>query len=80
VYVNGIDKRWQADLVEMREFADENNGFNYLLTVIDCFSKYAWAIPIKNKTAEEIIKSFDNIFKVLCLIVRSELSITNLSY
>jgi hypothetical protein len=80
VYVNGIDKRWQADLVEMREFADENNWFNYLLTVIDCFSKYAWAIPIKNKTAEEIIKSFDNIFKVLCLIVRSELSITNLSY
>ncbi len=80
MYVNGIDKRWQADLVEMREFADENNGFNYLLTVIDCFSKYAWAIPIKNKTAEEIIKSFDNIFKVLCLIVRSELSITNLSY
>ncbi len=80
MYVNGIDKRWQADLVEMREFADENNWFNYLLTVIDCFSKYAWAIPIKNKTAEEIIKSFDNIFKVLCLIVRSELSITNLSY
>ncbi len=80
MYVNGIDKRWQADLVEMREFADENNWFNYLLTVIDCFSKYAWAIPIKNKTAEEIIKPFDDIFKVLCLIVRSELSITNLSY
>jgi hypothetical protein len=32
-----------ADLVQMREFADENNGFNYLLTVIDYFSKYAWA-------------------------------------
>ena len=47
----------------MREFSDENKGFNYLLTVIDCFSKYAWAIPIKNKTAEEIINSFDQIFK-----------------
>jgi transposase InsO family protein len=63
VYVKGIDKQWQADLVEMREFSNENDGYNYLLTVIDCFSKYAWAIPIKNKTAEEIIKSFDNIFK-----------------
>jgi transposase InsO family protein len=63
VYVKGIDKQWQADLVEMREFSKENDRYNYLLTVIDCFSKYAWAIPIKNKTAEEIIKSFDNIFK-----------------
>ena len=56
VYVKGIDDQFQADLVEMREFSDENKGFNYLLTVIDCFSKYAWAIPIKNKTAEEIKK------------------------
>ena len=47
----------------MREFSKENDGYNYLLTVIDCFSKYAWAIPIKNKTPEEIIKSFDYIFK-----------------
>jgi transposase InsO family protein len=47
----------------MREFSKENDGYNYLLTVIDCFSKYAWTIPIKNKTAEEISKSFDNIFK-----------------
>jgi hypothetical protein len=63
VYVNGIDKQWKADLVEMREFSKENDGYNYLLTVIDCFSKYGSAIPIRNKTAEEIIKSFDNIFK-----------------
>ncbi len=57
VYVSGIDKQWQADLVEMREFADENSGFNYLLTVIDCFKKYAWTRPIKKKNADEI-KSF----------------------
>jgi hypothetical protein len=63
VYVKGIDDQFQADLVEMREFSKENDGYNYLLTVIDCFSKYAWAIPIRNKTAEEIIKSFDEIFK-----------------
>ena len=63
VYVKGIDDQFQADLVEMREFSDENNGYNYLLTVIDCFSKYAWAKPIKNKTADEILKAFDEIFK-----------------
>jgi hypothetical protein len=37
----------------MREFSKENDDYNYLLTVIDCFSKYSWGIPIKNKTAEE---------------------------
>jgi hypothetical protein len=47
----------------MREYSKENSGYNYLLTVIDCFSKYAWGKPIKNKSADEIIKSFDEIFK-----------------
>ena len=37
--VNGIDDQWQADLVEMRNYKDMN--FNYILTVIDIFSKYA---------------------------------------
>jgi hypothetical protein len=56
VYVKGIDDQFQADLVEMREYSEENSGYNYLLTVIDCFSKYAWGKPIKNKSADEIIK------------------------
>src|SRR5208282_596844 len=29
----GIDDLWQADLVEMREFSDSNEGYNYLLCV-----------------------------------------------
>ena len=45
--VNGIDSVWQADLVDMKAFSRKNNGYSYILTVIDVFSKYAWAIPIK---------------------------------
>jgi transposase InsO family protein len=63
VYVHGIDNQWQADLVEMQEFSKENEGLKYLLTIIDCFSKYAWAIPIKDKTADQTIEAFNNIFK-----------------
>jgi hypothetical protein len=47
----------------MLEFSKENEGFKYLLTVIDCFSKFAWSIPIKDKTADKIIEAFNNIFK-----------------
>ena len=48
--IRGLDETWQADLVEMQPYSRENKGYKYLLTVIDIFSKFAWAIPIQNKT------------------------------
>ena len=61
VLVNGIDDQWQADLVDMRNYKD--GGYNYILTVIDVFSKYAWAVPIKRKTGEEVSNAFKILFK-----------------
>ena len=46
---SGIDRQWQADLADMRANADENDGARYILTEVDVFSKYAWAVPIKKK-------------------------------
>ena len=60
---HGIDDMWQADLVEMREFADSNDGYVYLLCVIDCFSKYAWVEPLKTKTGSEVAQVFERIFE-----------------
>lgn len=59
--IRGIDETWQADLVEMQPFAQENRGHRYMLTVIDTFSKYAWAVPVKNKTGEEVAKAMKSI-------------------
>jgi hypothetical protein len=39
----------------MQEFFKDSEGFKYLLTVIDGFSKFALVIPIKNKNADKII-------------------------
>jgi hypothetical protein len=50
VIMKEIDDTWQIDLVkrfEMEKFASEKKGFRYLLTIIDTFSKYAWAVPVK---------------------------------
>ena len=33
------------------------------MTVIDIFSKFAWAIPLKNKTGDSITRAFEIIFK-----------------
>ena len=62
VISDGIDDIWSADLVDMQEFKDDNFGYRYLLTVIDVFSRFAWAIPLKTKTASEVRDQFDVLF------------------
>src|SRR6266853_6878481 len=62
VIVHHIDDIRSADLVEM----PNDLGYHYILTVIDCFSKYAWAIPLKNKQSNTVIDAFKT-----CLLNRS---------
>ena len=47
----------------MGAYADENKGYRFLLTVIDQFSKFAWAVPLKNKTALTVVNAMETIFK-----------------
>ena len=56
--VGAIDKQWQADLADMSSLSRHNGGYRYLLTVIDCFSKYAWAIPLKTKSGPSLLEAF----------------------
>ena len=62
-YVSGIDEQWQADLVDMQALSRANKGVRYLLTCIDVFSKFAWAIPCKAKSATEMVTAFRQLFK-----------------
>ena len=61
--VNGIDKIWAADLADMKAFEDYNDGYTFLLLVIDIFSKYGWIVPLKNKKGETVAKALKQIFK-----------------
>ena len=54
---------WQADLVEMIPFSRINKGFKYILTIVDVFSRFAWAIGLKNKSATSVTDAFKQIFK-----------------
>jgi len=58
VNVFEIDEVWGADLVEMQEWSKQNNGFRYMLNVIDIFSKYAWSIPLKDKRGDTVTEAF----------------------
>jgi hypothetical protein len=47
----------------MQEWTKQNKGYKYMLNVIDVFSKYAWSIPMKNKTGLTTLEAFRKIVK-----------------
>lgn len=57
VVLKGVDDLYQADLIEMRPYSKINKGYNYILTVINCFSKVADALPVKDKTASSVTEA-----------------------
>ena len=63
VIVRGIDDQWQADLLDVSKVAVDNDGIRFLLTCIDVFSKFAWVVPLINKSADEVVKGFKVIFQ-----------------
>ena len=71
IHVDGVDASWELDLVVMdhifqadgRELSlsEDNDGYKYVLVVIDVFSKYVWARLCKTKQSQEISAAFDAI-------------------
>lgn len=61
--IKGLDDLWQADLAQLDYYSNSNNKFKYILVVIDCFSKFVWARPLKSKHGEEVVKQFESILK-----------------
>lgn len=61
-FADVADDCWQADLADMRTLAPENDNYKYLLCVICVFSKYAWCIPLKNKSAASVTEGFEKLF------------------
>ena len=53
---------YMADLIDMQKYGDWNDGYKYVLLVIDTFSKYVWLRPLKRKTGEEVADAFADIF------------------
>lgn len=54
----GINHCWQCDLVEVQEYAADNDNVKYLLTSIDVFSKKARVSTMINKTGIEVARAF----------------------
>lgn len=44
----------QADLIDIRKLKDHNDGVQYLLLIIDVFSRRVWVFPAKSKSGFEM--------------------------
>ncbi|KAJ1528184.1 hypothetical protein ONE63_008096 [Megalurothrips usitatus] len=62
-YADNIDDCWQTDLTDFQSLREDNHDYAYILCVIDVFSKFAWAVPIKDKSAKSIVRGFEKIFE-----------------
>ena len=46
----------------MTKLKNDNEGMTFLLTVIDVFSKVAWCVPMKNKSAASLVAALQTTF------------------
>ena len=62
IIYNHIDEIWSIDLADMIDYKISNNkSYRYIFIIIDNYSKYLWAIPLKNKCSQTITNEFLNI-------------------
>ena len=62
IVYNSVDEIWSIDLADFSDYKTSNNkGFRYIFVIIDNYSKYLWAIPLKNKYSQTITEEFSNI-------------------
>ena len=57
-----IDDIWSLDILDLKDYGLENNrGYRYVLVIIDNFSKVGFTVPLKNKNAQTIKDSFEDV-------------------
>ena len=62
IFYNHTDEIWSIDRADMIDCKISNNeGYRYIFIIIDNFSKYLWAIPLKNKYSQTITNEFSSI-------------------
>ena len=54
IIVAGPKQQFQADLINFSRLHKYNDGFKFILVVIDVFSKYAYVECLKNKSFKSV--------------------------
>ena len=57
-----VDAIWTGDLADIHKYSSVNKNYKFILVVLDVFSRFAWARPLRNKTAKETCDALKSIF------------------
>lgn len=52
----------QADLVDYSMFKNTNDGVTFLLTMVCCYSRFLFCVPLKNKSADSVLAAIKGVF------------------
>lgn len=63
VVVDTIDSMWDGDLADVSNISSHNDGYKFLLVLIDIFSRFLFLIPLKNKQHQSIPDGFKLVFQ-----------------
>ena len=63
ILVDRLDEKWQADLMDVSWWKHSNDGVVFLLVVIDVLSRFAWVIPLRDKSARSVTAAFIRVFE-----------------
>jgi len=63
IMVHFINEIWAIDLKDISTISKDNRGMNFVMVVVDGLSKKAWTRPLKDKSADTIIRALKSIIR-----------------
>ena len=57
------DECWSIDLIDRSSLAKYNKNYKFIFTIIGNHTKYAWAIPLKDKTGKSTTTAFKSLIE-----------------
>ena len=57
------DECWCIDLIHRSSLSKYNKNYKFIFTIIDNHTKYAWAIPLKDKSGKSTTAAFKNLME-----------------
>ena len=61
IFSPNVDSIWTMDLLDIHQLSRQNKNFRYILVVLDIFSRFAWARPLKDKTGVSVARALEDI-------------------
>ena len=64
IRTSSVQERHQADLIVMNKYPVHrgNREYKYVLSILDCFSRYHWLRPLETKTSSPVVREIKKIY------------------